>query len=128
MWYHFNILKNGGISYGSAEKYCTLYRIVNCYMRHLRTCLVCYDYKRPESSFRRPVINSGGVALLLTIVTCGIYGLYWAYKCGETLDNIKTSRGIPASNGGVLYLILYLFAGIITYALVQNEINKLVQQ
>lgn len=72
--------------------------------------------------------TSGGVALLLTIVTCGIYGLYWAYKCGETLDNIKTSRGIPASNGGVLYLILYLFAGIITYALVQNEINKLVQQ
>lgn len=71
---------------------------------------------------------TGGVAVLLTIVTCGIYGLYWAFKCGETVDNIKTSRGIPASNGGILYLVLYLFGGIITYALLQNEINKLVQQ
>lgn len=71
--------------------------------------------------------TTGGVALLLTIVTCGIYGLYWAYKCGEKLDNIKASRGTPSSNGGILYLILYLFGGIITYALVQNEINKLVR-
>ena len=30
--------------------------------------------------------TSGVVALVLTIVTCGIYGLYWAYKCGEKID------------------------------------------
>ena len=68
--------------------------------------------------------TSGGVAFLLSIVTCGIYGLYWAYKCGEKLDNAKLQRGIPASNGGVLYLILYIFGGIIAYALIQNELNK----
>lgn len=69
--------------------------------------------------------TSGVVALLLTIVTCGIYGLYWAYKCGEKLDKAKTDRGLPASNGGILYLILFLFGGIIAYALIQNELNKL---
>lgn len=75
----------------------------------------------------KPNATSGGVALLLAIVTCGIYGLYWAYKCGESLDNIKNSRGIPSSNSGVLYIILYLVTGgLITYALVQNEINSLV--
>lgn len=75
----------------------------------------------------QPNATSGGVALLLTIVTCGIYGLYWAYKCGEKIDNIKNSRGIPSSNSGVLYIILYLVTGgLITYALVQNEINSLV--
>jgi hypothetical protein len=69
--------------------------------------------------------TSGIITLLLVIVTCGIYGLYWAYKCGDKIDRAKQRRNIPASNGGVLYLILYLFGGIIAYALVQNEINNL---
>ncbi len=69
--------------------------------------------------------TSGVMALVFTIITCGIYGLYWAYKCGEKLDKAKTSRGIPASNGGILYLIVFLFGGIIAYALIQNELNNL---
>ena len=69
--------------------------------------------------------TSGVLALVLTIVTCGIYGLYWAYKRGELLDKAKMNRGLPASNGGVLYLILYIFGGVIAYALIQNELNKL---
>lgn len=72
-----------------------------------------------------PNAQSGIVTWLLSLVTCGIYGLYWAYKCGEKIDYIKQSRGIPASNSGVLYLIVYFFGGIITYALIQNEINNL---
>ena len=69
--------------------------------------------------------TSGVLALVFTLITCGIYGLYWAYKCGEKLDKAKTDRGMSASNGGVLYLILYIFGGIIAYALIQNELNKL---
>lgn len=40
--------------------------------------------------------TSGGVALLLTIVTCNIYGWFWAYKMGEKIDAIKTKNGQPA--------------------------------
>lgn len=69
--------------------------------------------------------TSGGMAVLFTIITCGIYGLYWAYKCGDKLDTAKQKRGIPASNGGILYLILFMFGGIIAYALIQSELNKL---
>ena len=70
--------------------------------------------------------TSGGMVVLLTIVTCGIYGIYWAYKQGEKLDFTKNNRGIPSSNSGVLYLILQIFEfGIIAYALMQNELNKL---
>lgn len=68
--------------------------------------------------------TSGILAVVLTIVTCGIYGLYWAYKMGDKLDIAKQNRGIPASNGGVLYLIVFMFGGIIAYALIQNELNK----
>ena len=70
--------------------------------------------------------TSGGMVVLLTIVSCGIYGIYWAYKQGEKLDFTKNNRGIPSSNSGVLYLILQIFGfGIIAYALMQNELNKL---
>lgn len=69
--------------------------------------------------------TSGITVFLLTLITCGIYGLYWAYKAGEKLDKAKQDRGIPASNGGILYLILFLVGGIVAYALIQYELNKL---
>ena len=69
--------------------------------------------------------TSGGVVLLLTIITCGLYGFYWAYRCGEKIDIAKRNRGMAASNGGVLYLLLYIFGGVITYAIIQHEINQL---
>lgn len=68
--------------------------------------------------------TTGVMAFVLTIITCGIYGLYWAYKCGEKIDKAHQNRGEAASNGGILYLILFIFGGIIAYALIQNEINK----
>ena len=72
--------------------------------------------------------TSGGLTVLLVIITCGIYGLYWAYKCGEKIDRYKQSIGVPSSNSGILYLILYFLFQIITYALIQDEINKIVRR
>lgn len=69
--------------------------------------------------------TSGGMVLLFTILTCGIYKLYWDYKAGERIDMMKNQRGIPSSNTGILYLILDLVSfGIITNALIQNELNN----
>ncbi len=31
---------------------------------------------------------------------------------------------MPAGNGGILYLLLFIFGGIIAYALIQSELNK----
>lgn len=42
--------------------------------------------------------TSGGVALLLTIVTCNIYGWFWAYKMGEKIDAIKNWNMYSAFN------------------------------
>lgn len=70
--------------------------------------------------------TSGGTAFVLTLITCGIYGLYWAYKQGEKIDSAKNSRGIPTGNSGILYLVLSIFGlGIVAYALMQDELNKL---
>ena len=52
--------------------------------------------------------------------------LYWMYKQGERIDNAKTKRGMAGGSNGVLYLILAIFGfAIISYALMQNELNKL---
>ncbi len=73
------------------------------------------------------VNTSGGMAFLLSLITCGIYSLYWLYKQGEKIDQAKMERNLPPSNSGILYLILGLFGfSIIAYALMQNELNKLI--
>lgn len=67
------------------------------------------------------------VSIILSIVTCGIYGIYWAYKMGEKVDAAKQQRGIPSSNSGILYLILQLFGlAVIGMALMQNEANNMI--
>ena len=69
--------------------------------------------------------TSGGMALLLSLVTCGIYTFYWAYKIGEKRDTVAGEN----ASSGVIYLIISLFGfGIIVYALAQDAINKAVER
>lgn len=70
--------------------------------------------------------TSGGMVFLLSLVTCGIYGIYWMYKAGEKVAYIKQrSTGEVDSSSSVLYLILGILGfGIVVYALIQSELNK----
>ena len=71
--------------------------------------------------------TSGGVAFLLTLVTCGIYGFYWAYDMGNKLDNCYMARGMASGSRSVIYLVLNIFGlSIVTYALIQDSVNKLI--
>lgn len=101
-----------------------------CIILYLITCgfyslywFVCLTNETNEAADQPD--TTGGVALLLTIITCGIYGFFWAYRRGEQLDLAKQKRGIMSTNNGVLFLLLYIFGGIITYALIQHELNRL---
>ena len=68
-----------------------------------------------------PGATSGGMVFLFSIITCGIYGLYWQYKMGEKCDQIKRTSG----SSGILYLTLAIVGfGIIGYCLMQDTINK----
>lgn len=70
---------------------------------------------------------SGGVVYLLGLVTCGIYFLVWFYQAGERLNRAKDMRGMPTDSSlGIVYLLLSLFGfSIVTYGLIQNELNKM---
>jgi hypothetical protein len=72
--------------------------------------------------------TSGVVVVLLSIVTCSIYLWYWLYVQGNKIDEAKTAKGIPSSNSGIIYLVLALVGlSIVSYALMQNELNKLAE-
>lgn len=69
---------------------------------------------------------SGGMALLLTIVTCGIYKLFWSYRMGKLMYQAHERYGRVPTDNSILYLILSLLQlDIISYAIIQSEINSL---
>lgn len=49
------------------------------------------------------------VCLLLSIVTCGIYGLYWLYTIADTFDKAQTPNKIGTSP--VVTIILWIVTG-----------------
>lgn len=70
---------------------------------------------------------SGGVCFLLSLVTCGIYTYYWAYMMGKKQESME-GAGENRSYTPILYLVLSIMGfGIVTYALLQDAINKCVE-
>ena len=66
--------------------------------------------------------TGGGLVILFSIITCGIYGLYWFYKMGERVDTIKNQ---PGASTPILFLILSIFGlSIVNFCLMQDAINK----
>ena len=58
--------------------------------------------------------------------TCGIYGWYWMYKAGVTIDDQNVKYGKSAGSKGIICLALTIFGlGIIAYAIIQDDINKI---
>jgi hypothetical protein len=65
-------------------------------------------------------VRSTGIAILLYIVTFGIYGYYWTYKSHEEIKQ-HTGEGL----GGVLGLVVLLAAGIVTPFVLASEVGKM---
>ena len=100
--------------------------IVTCGLYGLYWFVVLTDEVNRLSGRRND--TSGGMALLFTIITCGIYGIYWAYKLGEKMSLIKTLYYGQPSSDAILYTVFQIIGlPIITYALVQNEINCIIE-
>lgn len=107
--------------------------IVTCIILTIVTCgiyglywLVCMANDL-NTAAETPDDTSGGIVPLLGIVTCGIYYFYWYYKAGEKVQIALQKRGLPADkNNSILYLVLGICGlGIVTYCLIQSELNKI---
>ena len=64
-----------------------------------------------------------GFAILMAIITFGIYTFYWVFK---TQDEVKNHSGQGV--GGVLGLVIYIVVGIVTWFLIPSEVGKMYQQ
>jgi len=64
-----------------------------------------------------------GMAILLTIVTCGIWQYVWTYRTHDDLQRYR-GEGIGATVG----LILSIFVGIAIFFTVPMEIEKMYQE
>ena len=103
---------------------CIILSIVTCGIYGIYW-LICLNDDANRAA-NDPNATSGGIVFLLTLVTCGIYGIYWCYKMGQQLDTAYQNRGVPAPGKGTILLILAIFGlSIISYALIQDELNKI---
>ena len=64
--------------------------------------------------------RSIGLCILWTILTLGIYTLYWQYKTCEEMKR-HTSHGI----GGVLALVIALVIGIVNWFVIPSELGQM---
>ena len=64
-----------------------------------------------------------GFAILMAIITLGIYTLYWVFKTQEEVKN-HSGQGV----GGVLGLVIYIVVGIVTWFLGPSEVGKMYRQ
>ena len=61
------------------------------------------------------------MVIILTIVTCGIYGLYWVY---DTLRSMELETGTEGSVGATVCLLLCIFlspVGFILFGMAADE-------
>lgn len=66
-------------------------------------------------------------ALFFTIITFGLYGLYWAFKTSRAVFVAKKTHGlVDSTDYSVINLILwFLGLGIVIQVILQNELNEL---
>lgn len=87
-----------------------------------------YNYQNNNQNMGgRPTVENRniGLAIVLSIVTCGIYGIVWFYNAGKRMFNAGQRYNVQISDNSTLYLILSIFGlQIVDYCLVQADLNK----
>lgn len=68
----------------------------------------------------RPSPKSIGTQFFLSVLTFGLYGVYWAYTNHDEIKR-ETNDGV----GGVVGAIIYVFGCIVTLFLLPVEIKKM---
>ncbi len=64
-----------------------------------------------------------GLVILLTIVTCGIWGILWSYRTNEDLKKYNRD-GL----GGVLAVVIYLLLAVVLMFTIPNEIKNMYER
>lgn len=89
---------------------------------HLWIVLDCHDAKCTPPQDWHGIV--GGTTILLSIVTFGIYGIYWIYLLGK---EIRKAGG--REDRSIVFLVLSLFSfGWLVPAIAQSDINDIIDR
>jgi hypothetical protein len=77
---------------------------------------------------------SPGTEVLLSVVTFGLWNIYWDYRMGKRMARMCLEAGLPPTDNAILYLVLDLvgaggFAsvGLVNPVLQQDTLNRIWQ-
>ena len=72
------------------------------------------NYQQPGGNYQAPVKNrSVALAIVLSILTCGIYMIYWMIVLA---DDLNTASGRPDdTSGGIVFLLSLVTCGIYSW-------------
>lgn len=74
-------------------------------------------------------VNGENKSVVVEVLLClflPYYTAYWFYKAGRSLANTDTIDGQKLSDNSTIYIILTIFGfGIVAYAILQFDLNKL---
>ncbi len=68
-------------------------------------------------------LRSPVTVILLSIVTCGIYFLYWTYKVFEEMKE-HSGEGV----GGVVGLVIGIIIGVVNWFLIPSEVGNMYER
>ena len=69
------------------------------------------------------VYYNKGLTILLIIVTCGIWGIFWTYR---TQEDLKKYNGDGL--GGVLGIVIYLLLSVVLMFTIPNEVKNMYER
>jgi hypothetical protein len=86
---------------------------------------VAYNAYQPQVAMPGQIgkVRGTGICILLTIVTLGIYPLYWYYQTHEEMKR-HSGQGL----GGLVALLLGIFVGIVMPYLTSSEVGGLYER
>ena len=73
------------------------------------------------------------MVIIMTVLTCGLYHLYFSYMAGKRLYYMQEDANLHVNDNSVLHLLLcigsYFVPGafIISYAILQSDINRILE-
>lgn len=69
-------------------------------------------------------LETPGMVVLYSLITCGLYNVYFYWKAGNRLSQVKVNNQ-PAVNGGTFLGLVALISPIISYACCQDVLNDI---
>lgn len=118
-----SVKKNKNINYDKRNiNKCVLFTILTGGIYAIKWLInIVYEVDNACDGEKTPI--SPGTALLLMLITCGLFGIYYIYQIGYRLAYAGKKHDIPIDNNSNIYLLLAIINVTLLGFLLNNGIT-----